>query len=183
MITTSDIFLGISDHTWTGLSAIASIAYDALTLALVVFAAIQIWLARREARTNRTISACDRYDFDPILDQACRRIAAARDSGDLQKNPQKYRLDMYSTLNYLETLAIGVERGLYDAKMVKGFLEPIMATHVDEYLTSGLVARAAEAASVPTGSNSQYYEELRGLLAKWSRSPWYKRILRNGRKT
>jgi hypothetical protein len=182
MILTGDTFLGIGNTAWTACAAIASWAYDILTLALVVFAATQIWLARREARVNRTLSACDRYDFDPILDAACRNVAAAQDSGDLEANPQKYRVDMYSILNYLETVATGVERGLYDAKIVRSFMEHIMISHFDQCLTSGLVARAAAASGVSTGSSELYYDALKGLIKGWSKPlPWYRRMFRRGR--
>lgn len=177
MASPPDIFLGLGNTEWTGLSAIAGLVYDVLTFALVFFGVVQIISARREAKINRTLAACDRYDCDPVLDATCRRLAEARESGDLAANPQKYRLDLYSILNYLESIAIGVRRGLYHHEVVKDYMRPIIVGCHEEYILSGLVLRALPATPVAgAGDPSDDFDKMIELVAKWSRPPpWYKR--------
>jgi hypothetical protein len=176
MASPPDVFLGLGNTEWTGLSAIAGGVYDVLTLALVCFGVVQIVFARREAKINRTLAACDRYDCDPVLDLICRRLAEARESGDLAANPRKYRLDLYSILNYLESIAIGVRRGLYHSAVVKDYMKPIIIGCHEEYIVSGLVARAAPPIPVSgAGNPAEDFDKMIALVTKWSRPPWHKR--------
>jgi hypothetical protein len=179
IITLPEVFLGLNSLQWTGISALASGVYDALTLALVIFAVVQIRSARREARINRTLAACDRYDFDPVMDSILRKLATARDSGDLVANPQNYRLDLYSILNYLEGIAIGVDRGLYHRSVIKDYMEPVFVGCVEEYIASGLILRAAP--TVPIAGSvveTEDYVRMVALVRSWSHVPWYKRLFR-----
>lgn len=173
----ADTFWGLGNTEWTALSALAGVVYDVLTLFLVIFAVWQIISARREARINRTLAACDRYDFDPIMDTILRKLADARENGDLAANPQKYRLDLYSILNYLEGLAIGVDRGLYHHDVLKDYMRPIFIGCVEEYITTGLVERAAP--KVPVAgivADPNDYVRMVALVKRWSRIPWYRRM-------
>jgi hypothetical protein len=172
MASPPDVFLGLGSTEWTGLSAIAGGVYDVLTAALILFAGLQIYYHRREAQITRTLAACEKYDLDPVLDAICRRLAAARDSGDLQINPRSYRVDIYSVLNYLESLEIGVERGLYCGEVVRDHMDTIFVGYVEEYIKSGLVARA----TTVVGDLSEYDKTI-ALVAKWKRIPWYRRVL------
>jgi hypothetical protein len=174
MSATLDSFWGLGNTEWTALSALAGGIYDLLTLALVIFAVVQIISARKEARINRTIAACDRYDFDPSIDAVCRRLSEARDSGDLNANPRKYRLDLYSLLNYLEGIAIGVDRGLYHRDVLKDFMQPIFIGCIEEYITSGLVTRAAPDVAVAGSVASDDYDRMIALVKGWSHVPWYR---------
>jgi hypothetical protein len=99
----------------------------------------QIGAARDEAKLNRTLAACDRYDLDPVLDARSRRLAEVRDAGDLQGKVKAYRLDIFSILNYLESIAIGIEQGLYDENLVREYMEPIFVGCVEEYISSGVL--------------------------------------------
>jgi hypothetical protein len=171
-----DTFLHLGSTAWTAISALASIVYDFLTLALVIFAVTQIVLARRDARINRTLAACEKYDFDPVLDAICRRLAAARESGDLKNNPQDHRLDLYSILNYMESIAIGVQRGLYSNSVVRAHMEPIFVGCIEEYINSGIVTRAAPAHPVGGAiSVGEDYDKMIALVKRWNTPPWYKR--------
>jgi hypothetical protein len=178
IVTPQETFLGLGNVQWTGLSAIAGGVYDILTLALVIFAVVQILSARREAKINRTLAACDRYDCDPMLDAVCRTLAKARESGDLSVNPQAYRIDLYCILNYLESIAIGVRSGLYHGGIVKDYMEPIFVGCIEEYITSGLVVRCAPTVPVAGGVVGDEYNRMRALVARWSRPPFYKRMFR-----
>jgi hypothetical protein len=125
---------------------------------------------------NRTLIACEKYDVDPVLDAICRKLSAAKDSGDLDSNPQTYRVDIYTVLNYLESVAIGARRGLYCRKVVRDHMEPIMVGYVEEYINTGLVSRAAavgRGGKVVTGAD---YQHMIALVRKWSHVPWYRKL-------
>jgi hypothetical protein len=177
----ADTFLGFGNTEWAGVSAIASGIYDVLTFLLILFAAMQIFYARREAQINRTLTACDKYDLDPVLDAVCRRLATARDNGELEANPQSHRVDIYSVLNYLEGIAIGVKAKLYCGKTVRAQLESILISYVQEYIETDLVYRAG-VLGVGKPITGADYEHMRALVKHWAHVPWYRRILR-GRKT
>jgi hypothetical protein len=175
----ADTFWGFGNTQWTAISALASGVYDLLTLALVGFAIIQIVSARREAKINRSLAACDRYDFDPLLDGITRRLALARENGELQSNPQAYRLDLYSILNYLEGVAIGVERGLYHNDVIKDYMEPVFVGCIEEYITTGVLVKCAPTVPVAGGFvEAEDYVKMVKLVERWSRTslPWHKRV-------
>jgi len=177
MASPPDVFLGLGSTEWTGLSAIAGGVYDVLTACLIFFAGLQLYFFRRESQVTRTLAACEKYDLDPVLDAICRRLAVARDNGDLHTNTLAYRVDIYSVLNYIESLAIGVKRGLYCGKVVRDHMEPIIIGYVEEYIKTGLILRAATSSDA-----APEYDKIVALVEKWRRPPWYRRI-RNVRPT
>jgi hypothetical protein len=135
------VFWGLTAEGWT---AVGTMLLGAATLSLVAVGYFQLRSVRAESRKSRTIEVCNRYDIEPVLDKSLRAVAVAKDSGDLAKNPQKYRLDVDNILNFLESIAIGVEQGLYDKDLVKDYMQPIMRRHVAELIESG-IAKAISA--------------------------------------
>ena len=97
----------------------------------------QIGAARAEAKKTRTLEVVSKYDHDPVLDQALRRLAQARDEGVLLTKTRDYRLDILAVMNYLETIAIGVKQEMFIADMVRDFMEHIARFHVDEMRSGG----------------------------------------------
>jgi hypothetical protein len=175
-------FLGFTGLEWMGLSAVAGGVYDILTACLIGFAGLQIYFTRRDAQINRALAACEKYDLDPLLDAICRRLAAARDSGELHNNTYLHRVDIYTILNYLESIAIGTRRGLYCRKTVRAQMEPIIVGYVQEYIDSGLVSKAAPPNATRRVVTGEDYEHMVFLVKQWERVPWYRRIF-SGRKT
>jgi hypothetical protein len=51
-------------------------------------------------------------------------------------------LDLCNVLNYLEGIGIGINEGLYDKDIVRAYLGTIIVGTVEEYITSGIAARA-----------------------------------------
>jgi hypothetical protein len=133
-----EMFLGLDNTAWTGLGAIAGWVYCLLTAGLLIFANHQIRSARQEAKINRTLLACEKYDIDPVLDGVTRRLADGIGDGSLAKNPKKYTVDVTSILNYFESLSTGVVKGFYDEQIVADQLKPIMLEYVDALILSGV---------------------------------------------
>jgi hypothetical protein len=86
-------------------------------------------------------------------------------------------LDLYTILNYLESIAIGVKRGLYSGSVVRDYMEPIMIGSVEEYIVSGIVTSAAPPVPVAGTVVGEDFENLIALVKSWSRVPWYRRLV------
>lgn len=133
-------------HSGLGLAKeIADLAAALATVALAIAAFRQLPLLRqqledlttqlKDARTSEdraearakekiTLDACLRYDFDPVLDEATKRlwndrlIASNKIPGSPRHAEERLR-DTYIVLNYFEGLACGIFQNVYDEKMVK----------------------------------------------------------------
>jgi hypothetical protein len=162
--TGAETVLGIGSLGWSAISALANIAYDLLTAGILWFAASQIISARREAQTNRTLAACDRYDTDPVLDAVARRLSDAHESGLLKAEPHKHRIDLYSLFNYFESIAIGVNRGLYDESIVRDHMEQIISGYVVDFILSDIAGRKKNSAGK---GEEEYFINLMVLHRKW----------------
>lgn len=122
-------------ETWSSIvTAGATTAMAAITGVLALVAWLQVKSARDEAKRSRTLAACERYDLDPFLDQSLRRLREAHNSGDFLKDPEPYKHDVLTLLNYFESIAIGVKRNLYDIKIVRDHFAEIFQDHFNEYL-------------------------------------------------
>jgi len=118
-----ETFLGLAADGWT---AVGTIALAVLTSALATTAAWQIWSIRDEAKRNRTILACDRYDTDPVLDNTLKTLARARKSGQLAADPAAYKTQIATVLNYLDAIAIGIDQDLYIESLARDHLVTIV---------------------------------------------------------
>jgi hypothetical protein len=173
-----ETFWTLSTADWAAVTGIATVALVVATVGLAWVAYVQLAAAREEAkavheeaRATRTLAVCDRYDLDPVLDGVCRRLAKANENGDLKLYPERYRLDFASLFNYLESIAIGIERGLYNGDVVRDMMEPIFQGYVDQYIVSGLVGW-----SDPPEGDEEYYHSLRSVCRKWAANPLRKEL-------
>jgi hypothetical protein len=128
----ADTFWGLGSTAWTAIGAISNAVYCLLTAGLLVFAIYQVLTIKRDAKINRTLAVCERYDIDPVLDQIVRRLDQARDDDTLRNEPKKYSVDLDSLFNYFESIAIGVNRGHYDRDIVRDQFEVIMTDHIEQ---------------------------------------------------
>lgn len=152
-------FLGLGAEGWI---AVATLLLVVVTTFVGGVGLYQISEARAEAARGRTIAACDRYDVDPVLDRCCLALAKGRKDGSLEEHPEDYRIEMFTVLNYLEGIAIGVEQGLYVDVIAKSYMEPIFKGYVDLYVVSGLSKRAD-----PKKDEVGSYVQLLKICNKW----------------
>ena len=87
---------------WTAISASANVVYDFLTLGILVYAGVKVRSAKKEAQISRTLAVCDRFDTDPVLDKATRRLSKAARNNKLQTQPLRSRV-----LRVTELLDVG----------------------------------------------------------------------------
>lgn len=147
-------FLGLGPHGWI---AVGTLILAAVTLFLGLVGLQQIAAAREEARSNRTLTVVDRYDFDPILDGCLKRLRAAREA----KTPP-IRGDVVTLLNYLESIAIGINKGIYDEDLAAEHMKYIVVETYKRYL-------GPNAPPIVEVDPSNYIP-LEGLYTKWSQS-------------
>ena len=144
---------------WAAVAAIGTVA-----TALVAW--YQIGALKRQQQGWETLKACDRYDTDPVIDAALNKLRDHRNSGTLASNPMAVRLEITTVLNYLDGVATGIAQGLYDERIARDHLEPIMRDHVREFLSLEMTGKMEfELAS---------YERLLQLLDSWKpKKPFY----------
>jgi hypothetical protein len=145
--------------------AIGTLVLAFTTAVLVAVGLAQIVSAREEAKRGRTLTACDRYDTDPVLDASLHKLAKADRDGLLETNPGEFRTDIASVLNYLDSLAVGIVQGLYIEEIIRDHNESIIKRHVSQYLALGR--------SRIFGIDEANYQKLTALCERWSRGQTY----------
>ncbi len=111
----------------------------------------------RRAREWETIKACERYNFDPVIEAATFRVWNASDHCRDYKLPAVDKRDLIVVLNYLDGIAIGVAQGLYIETIVRDHIGTLFHHAVVKYVESGLVETAGIEATL-------------ALHAKWFKS-------------
>jgi len=143
-------------ETWSSIvTAGATTVMALITGVLAGFAWLQVTSARDEAKRSRTLAACEKYDLDPFLDGSLRRLREAHDNGDFRKDPEPFKHDVLTLLNYFESIAIGVKRKLYDVAIVRDHFAEIFQDHFNEYLGPNAVQTGWF-----TGKEFDRYQEL-----------------------
>ena len=97
--------------------------------------------AERRTREWETLKACDRYDVDPILDAAMLRIYTCSERGTNYRNETIDKRDFLCVLNYLDSLATGIQQNLYIEEIIKDHMALVVRKHVTDLLESGIVER------------------------------------------
>jgi len=120
----------------------------------------QLFAIRAEAKKERTLNMCHRYDIDPVLDSSLHRLWAAKQAGELDGNLSRFFPDIATVLNYLDSIAVGIEQNLYIEGLARDHIESIVKRHVAQYLEGDGPSRA--------GINAEHYKSLIVLCKRWS---------------
>lgn len=167
-----DIFWGLTAAGWAAVAALGTLILALTTVLLVAVGLRQIFSAREEERRSRTLNACDRYDTDPVIHSCLLRLAEARRDGTLDQNGPRFRPEVATVLNYLDSLAVGITQGLYIEEIVRDHNGPIVKRHVSQYLADGR-ATIFEV-------NTENYQSLTELCNRWSQHKTFFRPNRSG---
>lgn len=119
--------------------ALGTWALVAATTFLFFAAWRQIKEIRNENRKAATLAVLGQYDLNPNLYEALKTLWEARESGDLQKTPRKFRPQIVLLLNHLDAIAIGIEQGVYIESLAWDHLEFIVPPIVERYIDSNLI--------------------------------------------
>lgn len=112
------------------LSVIGTVA----TVFIAVAAFAQLSEIGRNQRRRDTLQACDRYDSDTVIVDAHRCLSKFYEEKEVDNDGV---MNSFSTLmNYFDSIAIGIEQGLYIKEIVEAHLSNIMCSVVDEFMSS-----------------------------------------------
>jgi hypothetical protein len=149
---------GLKAEEWT---ALATVLLAVLTLFVVIVGWIQLRSVRKDAKKERTIAVCDRYDYDPILDGSARRLSAAGTS--VNRNDPAYQSDVSQVLNYCDAISIGIAQGIYIELLARDYLEDIILEYVQIFL-------GPSAPAIP-GIDRENFPVLMDLATRWKKPP------------
>lgn len=152
-----DLFLRLNNTDWTAINALGTLALIVVSSVAGAIAYYQVTSARLENRKSRTMSAIEKYDSDIILDRALLNLRAARIAGF--KEPADCKMDLLIVMNYLDTIALGIDKKLYDDDLVRTFMESIIKEHMREFVDDGLL--------VKSGANPSDFKSICELYKKW----------------
>jgi hypothetical protein len=150
---------GIPADAWL---AIGTFCLVAATVLLVVVGVLQIRSIREEEKRKRTLEICAQYETNIVLHLCLIRIATGRLSGDLDVRPERYRSHLTCVLNYLESIDIGIDQGLYQEEIAWDHLEAIVRGHVQRYIDTGVIQRA--------GMDPQNFRRIIAMRDRWSQA-------------
>jgi hypothetical protein len=161
----------------------ADAALAAVTALLALFTGLLAWIAwkqlgdiKAQQRGWESLKACERYDSDPEITRALRRLRRARKCGDIPNDPAAVSFDFATVLNYLEALATGIEQGFYDEKIVRDHMQPIADFHIGEVFAP-LMLEKLDAENPDAPSYRESYARLLAMHKRWTEPhiPWYVR--------
>ncbi len=134
-----DLYFGLNLDEWKTISIVAQ---GVLMVILVATGIYQLLAIRAQTKRTATLEMCTRFATDATLRDYNNQLVAARKNGDLEKNPSKYKSDIVGILNFLDMVAIGVRRGIYDEKLTHDYMKWIIRMDVQRYLTGDFPIKA-----------------------------------------
>ena len=114
----------------TELGLVISFISMLATIAIAVTACAQLPAMLKAQKQRATLDACDRYDIEPMIVYAHRIMRAYYNyNEDVDKN--KLHNSVITILNYFDSIALGIDQGLYIKKIVKAHLSQIIIDHIE----------------------------------------------------
>ena len=143
---------------------ISSFISAGATIALVWIAIVQLGGIKEQIkqdsnqdRRRNTLEACQRFEKDPIIKDAMKRLWNVTVNGtDYTKLTDEYKFEALTLLNYLQSLAIGIKQKVYLEEMVKDFLQERVEKEV-KVLIKGESGKGWNATKT---LNSYYYDNV-----------------------
>jgi len=136
------------------------------TVGLFVMAWYQIQAVRNENRVERTLAACSRYESDATVERCVRALRhALATGGDYKENPTKYQHEAIIILNFLDTIAIGIDQGVYEDLLARDHMKAI----VKKWIELLLEPTKAKDLEIPADD----YKCLHDLWSRWNRNEMY----------
>jgi hypothetical protein len=170
----ADHFLWFTPEGWTAVATFSLAAFTALLVAVGIY---QILAIRAENKKAQTLAACSSYEQNPNIYDALQKLWAALESGELDREPRKFRPQLNVVLNFLDAIAIGIDQGLYIEDLAWDHLDAIVRRHVKIFIDSGIIEKA--------DFERVDYIRLIDLRDKWLRArpkfrdvSWWRRKLR-----
>jgi hypothetical protein len=110
--------------------------------------------ARVEQKIERTVAICVRYEADIMLVESVRRLRA-----EPAEPIEEYAHDINLLLNYLDTIAIGLEEEIYEERRARKFMENILVSQCERFLNERVLSTI--------GLEMEHFDALQCLYEKW----------------
>lgn len=94
----------------------------------------QLIESKMENKKWKTLDICNLYDTNPIIDTSARKIKSANLSGEILKDGVNLRTDATTILNYLDSIAIGINQNLYIESLAKDHMRNILMFYVESLI-------------------------------------------------
>jgi hypothetical protein len=119
--------------------------------------------ARHEAKIERTLAACSRYESDVVIERCVRTLRGVYDAGTYPQQAVGLKHELVMVLNYLDSIAIGFEQQLYLEDMAKDHIAPIVRMYYEQYMQDRANLKAV-------GIDPNNYSSLYQIAEKWGKS-------------
>jgi hypothetical protein len=158
---TPTLFELLADQSADSWVAVWTFCVFAATVALAIIAVNQIGAARTENRKTQTLLACGQYDTNQVMFDAQKVLARAKVSGELQRDPRKFRLEIMTLLNFLDAIAIGVKQDLYVNDLAREHMGRIARRHIRDLIESDVLGKI--------DCRPEYFNDLVELDKRWQK--------------
>jgi len=101
---------------------------------LARIAYVQIGAARIENRQTQTLLACNNYDLNQVLFECQTKIGDAKRRNCLANEAGRLSLEIKTILNFLDSIAIGIDQKLYVDDLAYSHMHRIVDGQVKELL-------------------------------------------------
>jgi hypothetical protein len=102
---------------------------------------INVWLRNEQLKIQgerekkwHTVAACEHYSSDPILHDVTKSIWKKSNSGSDYTGYIALDHDIIQTLDFLDSLAIGIEQDIYDEVIIKDNLQEVIYKAVKVFI-------------------------------------------------
>jgi hypothetical protein len=117
--------------------------------------------ARTEAKIERTLATCSRYESDVVIERCVRRLRGVYDAGTYPQQALRLKHELVMVLNYLDSIAIGFEQQLYLEDMAKDHIASIVRMYYEQYMDRANLKAL--------GIDPNNYSSLYQLAEKWGK--------------
>lgn len=94
--------------------------------------------SQRQYIETNTLRACEQYFSNPVIHSATQRLWEQSDGGRNYKDEKVSRHDLFTILNYLDGVAIGVHQGVFSEAIVRDYLPNTIIKVVDVIMRDAL---------------------------------------------
>jgi hypothetical protein len=130
---------------WLALvSAVAAFVTASMTVVIAIVGLRQLRKITEQTRIAgenqkkwASIAACERYDSDPVIEEATKFIWQNRNGPNDYSNISEYKREVIVLLNYLDSLAIGIGQKMYFEDIIRDHMEPIIKHAVENFVLPG----------------------------------------------
>lgn len=94
--------------------------------------------SQRQYIETNTLRACEQYFSNPVIHSATQRLWLQSSQGQNYRSQEISKHDLFTVLNYLDGIAIGVHQGVFSEAIVRDYLPNTIVKAVDVIMRDAL---------------------------------------------